>query len=412
MNLNYAYNNRYLVDFNLRADGTSVFGSNKLFSKTWSVGLAWNVHNEEFVKKLGWVNNLKIRGSIGNPGNENFDAYISQKTYVYNVELQNMFGASALIEKYGNKDLEWQRTQDKNIGVDLSVLNNRIRFSFDYYFKDTDPLLVSISMPASAAATSLYTNLGRQISRGWTASLNYVFLRKQDVSCSINMNARANHSEFRDIGDKLNYMNRVGSSTVLNRYYEGGSPDDLWAVPSLGIDPATGREVFLKKDGTQTFVYSASDEVVVGSSVPDVEGIIGMSFYYKKFSASVNFRYRLGGETKASALHEKVENIDQDKRALYDRWKKPGDKAKFKAVDDYSSTPLSSRFVVTENTFSGESISIGYELNASWLRGAGIEGMNVRFYMNDIFRISSFKEERGLDYPFARSLSFSLGVRF
>ena len=419
MNLNYAYNNRYLVDFNLRADGTSVFGSNKLFSKTWSVGLAWNVHNEEFVKKLGWVNNLKIRASFGNPGNENFDAYISQKKYVYNVELQNMFGASALIEKYGNKDLEWQRTQDKNIGVDLSVLNNRIRFSFDYYFKDTDPLLVSISMPASAAATSLYTNLGRQISRGWTASLNYVFLRKQDVSCSINMNARANHSEFRDIGDKLNYMNRVGSSTVLNRYYEGGSPDDLWAVPSLGIDPATGREVFLKKDGTQTFVYSASDEVVVGSSVPDVEGIIGMSFYYKKFSASVNFRYRLGGETKASALHEKVENIDlnsivknQDKRALYDRWKKPGDKAKFKAVDDYSSTPLSSRFVVTENTFSGESISIGYELNASWLRGAGIEGMNVRFYMNDIFRISSFKEERGLDYPFARSLSFSLGVRF
>ncbi len=419
MNLNYAYNNRYLVDFNLRADGTSVFGSNKLFSKTWSVGLAWNVHNEEFVKKLGWVNNLKIRGSIGNPGNENFDAYISQKTYVYNVELQNMFGASALIEKYGNKDLEWQRTRDKNIGVDLSVLNNRIRFSFDYYFKDTDPLLVSISMPASAAATSLYTNLGRQISRGWTASLNYVFLRKQDLSCSINMNARSNHSEFRDIGDKLNYMNRVGSSTVLNRYYEGGSPDDLWAVPSLGIDPATGREVFLKKDGTQTFVYSASDEVVVGSSVPDVEGIIGMSFYYKKFSASVNFRYRLGGETKASALHEKVENIDlnsivknQDKRALYDRWKKPGDKAKFKAVDDYSSTPLSSRFVVTENTFSGESISIGYELNASWLRGAGIEGMNVRFYMNDIFRISSFKEERGLDYPFARSLSFSLGVRF
>ena len=122
---------------------------------------------------------------------------------------------------------------------------------------------------------------------------------------------------------------------------------------------------------------------------------------------------------QASALHEKVENIDlnsivknQDKRALYDRWKKPGDKAKFKAVDDYSSTPLSSRFVVTENTFSGESISIGYELNASWLRGAGIEGMNVRFYMNDIFRISTVKNERGIDYPFARSVSMSLGLRF
>ncbi|WP_233556894.1 SusC/RagA family TonB-linked outer membrane protein [Odoribacter sp. AF15-53] len=419
MNLNYSYNNRYLMDFNLRADGTSVFGSNKLFSTTWAIGLAWNIHNEGFIQKLGWVNNLKIRGSIGNPGNENFDAYISQKTYVYNVELQNMFGASALIEKYGNKDLEWQRTVDKNIGVDLSIIDNRIRVSFDYYFKDTDPLLVSISMPPSAAATSLYTNLGRQISRGWTATLNYVFLRKQDLSCSVNMNARANHSEYRDIGDKLDYLNEVGSSTVLNRYYEGGSPDDLWAVPSLGIDPATGREVFLKKDGTQTFLYSASDEVIVGSSVPDVEGIVGMSFYYKKLSASFNFRYRLGGETKASALYEKVENIsqdniarNQDKRALHDRWKKPGEKSKFKAIDDYSSTPLSSRFVVTENTFSGESISIGYDMDALWLQGAGIEGMNFRVYMNDIFRISSFKEERGLDYPFARSVSFSLGVRF
>lgn len=411
--------NRYLMDFNLRADGTSVFGSNKLFSTTWAVGLAWNVHNEEFIKKLGWINNLKIRGSIGNPGNENFDAYISQKTYVYNVELQNMFGASALIQKYGNKNLEWQRTVDKNIGVDLSVLNNRIRVTFDYYFKDTDPLLVSIGMPPSAAATSLYTNMGRQISRGWTGTLNYVFLRKKDLSCSINMNARANHSEYRDIGDKLDYLNKVGSSTALNRYYEGGSPDDLWAVPSLGIDPATGREVFLKKDGTQTFLYSASDEVIVGSSVPDVEGIVGMSFYYKKLSASFSFRYSLGKETMASALYDKVENItednigrNQDKRALYDRWKKPGDKAKFKAIDDYSSTPMSSRFVVTENTFSGESISIGYDMDAAWLRVAGIQGMNFRVYMNDIFRISSFKEERGLDYPFARSVSFSLGVRF
>ena len=419
MNVNYSFMNRYLMDFNVRSDGTSKFGANKRFSTTWSVGLAWNLHNEEFMKSLGLFTNFKIRASVGNPGNQNFDAYQAMKIYKYNVELQNMFGASALIQKYGNKNLEWQRTVDKNIGVDLSVLNNRIRVTFDYYFKDTDPLLVSIGMPPSAAATSLYTNMGRQISRGWTGTLNYVFLRKKDLSCSINMNARANHSEYRDIGDKLDYLNKIGSSTVLNRYYEGGSPDDLWAVPSLGIDPATGRELFLKKDGTQTFLYSASDEVIVGSSVPDVEGIVGMSFYYKKLSASFSFRYQLGGETMASALYDKVENItqdnigrNQDKRALYDRWKKPGDKSKFKAIDNYASTPMSSRFVVTENTFSGESISIGYDMDAAWLRVAGIQGMNFRVYMNDIFRISSFKEERGLDYPFARSVSFSLGVRF
>ena len=118
-------------------------------------------------------------------------------------------------------------------------------------------------------------------------------------------------------------------------------------------------------------------------------------------------------------MYRKVENIDedqlkfnQDKRALYDRWKQPGDKAKFKSISDKTSTPMSSRFVVTENTFSGEAISVGYETTATWLRYAGIQGLNLRAYMNDIFRISSFKEERGIEYPFARTVTFSLGLRF
>lgn len=193
----------------------------------------------------------------------------------------------------------------------------------------------------------------------------------------------------------------------------------MWAVVSLGIDPATGHEVFRKKNGEQTFVYSTDDEVVVGSSRPDVEGIVGTSVYYKGFSASLNFRYRIGGEVMASALYGKVENIsenmvyrNQDKRALYDRWQEPGVPARFKSVKDQSSTPMSSRFIVTENTFSGESLSVGYETDGAWLRYIGARGFTVRAYMNEIFRISSFKEERGIEYPFARSVTFSLSVRF
>lgn len=419
MNMNYLYKNRYLMDFNLRADGASAFGANKLFSTTWAVGLAWNIHNESFIKDLGIIDNLKVRASIGNPGNQNFDAYIAQKTYLYNVELQNMFGSSALIDKFGNKNLEWQRTLDKNIGVDMALWNNRIRGSFDYFFKDTDPLLISINVAPSTGTSSIYSNLGRQISRGYTASLSFVVLKKKDLSWSFNLNARHTRTKYKSIGDHLSELNEWGSSIVLNRYVEGGSPDDMWAVRSLGIDPATGREVFLKRDGTQTFKHSTSDEVVVGCSVPDVEGVFGTSFYYKGFSASLNFRYRFGAQTQATALYNKVENIkktdldkNQDRRALHNRWKKPGDKAKFKSITDLTTTPISSRFIVTENTFSGESITLGYETTASWLKYAGMEGLTIRAYMNDIFRISSFKEERGIDYPFARTITFSLGIRF
>ncbi len=420
MNVNYSFANRYLMDCNVRSDGTSRFGANKRFSTTWAVGLAWNLHNENFMKALGIFDNFKIRASIGNPGNQNFDAYQAMKTYRYNVTNQNVFGTSAIIDRFGNNNLDWQRTLDKNIGVDLAMLGNRLKVAVDYYYKDTDPLLVSLGMPPSLGTTSIYTNFGRQISQGWNGTLSGTVIKKNDLSWTINFNFRTSQSEYREIGDKLDYLNEKGSSKTLLRYYEGASPDDMWAVPSLGIDPATGREVFLKKDGTQTFIYSADDEVVVGSSRPYVEGIIGTSFYWKGFSASVNFRYRIGGEVMASALYNKVENIsdamvyrNQDKRALYDRWQKPGDHAKFKGIqENNSTTPMSSRFVMTENTFSGESISLGYETNATWLKYIGANGLTLRAYMNEIFRISSFKEERGTEYPFARSVTFSLSLRF
>ena len=416
LNANYSFMNRYLMDFNLRADGTSKFGANKRFSSTWAVGLAWNLHNEEFMRKLDIFTNFKIRASIGNPGNQNFDAYQAMKIYRYNVEYQNMFGSSAIIDQFGNKNLNWQRTLDKNIGVDLSILNNRVRLTLDYYRKNTDPLLISIPMPPSVGTSSINANAGRQISSGWNGSLFYTILRKQNMNWSMHLNFRTSKSEYRDIGNKLQELNELGSAQNLVRYYEGASPDDMWAVPSLGIDPATGREMFRKKDGTQTFVYSTDDEIVVGSSRPDVEGVIGSTFYYK---VSMSLRYRLGGQVMASALYSKVENIgrqqiyyNQDRRALHDRWQKPGDKAKFKSIKETSSTPMSSRFVRTENTLAGESISIGYESNAKWVRYIGAEGITFRAYMNDIFRLSSFKEERGIDYPFARTISFSLNLRF
>ena len=105
-------------------------------------------------------------------------------------------------------------------------------------------------------------------------------------------------------------------------------------------------------------------------------------------------------------------HYNQDKRALYDRWKEPGDNAKFRAISTTADTPMSSRFVADNNVFSGESISVGYESQGKWLKSVGASSLTVRAYMNDIFRISTVKNERGIDYPFARSVSMSLGLRF
>ena len=419
VNLGYAYDNRYLLDANWRADGASIFGVNKLFTNTWSVGLGWNIHNEHFLEGAGWLDMLKLRASVGNPGNQNFDAYIAMKIYTYNNHHTNPWGVSAIINNFGNPDREWQKTRDRNIGLDLVVFNNRLRMNFDYFSKKTDPLLVYTGVPSSTGGTSVPANVGGQVTKGYTVVLNYALLKKEHLLWQVNATLRHLTSEYRNVSAYLSRFSDENKTKNMLRYYDGGSPSDLWAVRSAGIDAATGREIFLHKDGTQSFAYNVEDEVVVGNSDPKLEGVVGMSFYYKGFSASANFRYRLGGQIFMETLYNKVENIsfsdvhyNQDKRALYDRWKEPGDNAKFRAISTTADTPMSSRFVADNNVFSGESISVGYESQGKWLKSVGASSLTVRAYMNDIFRISTVKNERGIDYPFARSVSMSLGLRF
>ena len=164
-------------------------------------------------------------------------------------------------------------------------------------------------LPPSVGVTQFDTNVGQQIATGFYGTFSGTIIEKEDLRWNANFNFRTTKSVMEEIGDNLMQYNKQGSSTSLTRYYDGARTDDMWAVPSLGIDPTTGREVYLKKDGTYTFYWDAADEVIVGCSVPKVEGVIGTSLYWKNFTLSMNFRYRLGGQVFATALYDKVENL-------------------------------------------------------------------------------------------------------
>ncbi len=417
----YAYDNRYLLDFNFRMDGASVFGINNLFTKTWAVGVAWNVHNEKFFRQSDMLSYLKLRFSIGNPGNQNMDAKMANNAYKYVTSYPNMFGLAAMVDTWGNKNLDWQKTVNTNYGVDMELFKRYFKVTLEYYQKKSDPQVIAIDLPPSTGSGSMPSNLGGLKSYGVTMNLNVFLMRKEDMRWSINANLRHAMSKYYNIGDALaKYSNSEGNvSNKLMRFYDGASTTDLYAVRSVGIDPATGREEFRKKDGSLTYIYDTNDQVKVGNSTPIVEGIIGTAFYYKGLSCNINFRYRNGGQIFLQTLYDKVENIgekdlrqNQDKRALYGRWKKPGDNAKFKAISLTEETPISSRFVADENTFSCESITVNYESQAKWLKYAGITSLTLSASTSDIFRISSVKNERGLNYPFQRSVNFSVGIRF
>ena len=120
---------------------------------------------------------MKLRFSVGNPGNQNFDAYISMNVYKYATDFPNPFGVSAIVSTWGNNNLDWQKTIDQNYGIDLAFLNNHLKITVDYFFKNTDPLLVYVQTPTSTGTSTVPMNLGKQVSLGVTATLNYMILQ-------------------------------------------------------------------------------------------------------------------------------------------------------------------------------------------------------------------------------------------
>ena len=421
LNANYAYDMRYLLDLNVRRDGASVFGVNNPFSTTWSVGAAWNVHNEAWFEKSEVLNGLKLRYSYGNPGNQNISARLANNVYTYYTSYSNMFGLASVISQWGNRDLKWKRTTQQNFGVNLDMFKSRLHLTADYTTRNTDPELITIEQPTSTGASSVPMNIGATENQSFSMSVRYDIIKNRDWLWSLTATTLNTKTKYANIGNSLDKWNEEGrkNETVV-RYVDGVSTTAIWAVRSAGIDPMTGNEVFIRKDGTYTYEWDINEEVVCGDLTPDFDGNISSTLRYKGFSLGVNFRYRYGGQIVLNTLLNKVENIseaelryNQDVRALHDRWQKPGDVAKFKRIDDTSATKTTSRFIADDNTLECKSISLGYEnATASWLKTLGLTSMNFRVYMNDIFRLSTVKEERGLDYPFQRSISATLGLRF
>lgn len=419
--VNYTYDNTYLFDATFRMDGSTAFGSNEKYSPFWSVGLGWNLHNEfNFDPKV--VGLLKLRGNVGLTGNQNFGSVATTSIYGY-TDSVNIYGPGIDLEQLANEDLEWQNTLQTNIGVDFKLFNDRLSGSMEFYLKNTDPLIVTIDLPSSTGLSGYPLNAGYLNIKGTEAIIKYspIYNMQKKTVWTVGVTASAYKSTYGGFDNKLASLNEgAQESQSLLRYKDGYSPDDIWAVPSLGIDPATGKEVFLKANGQTTFEYDYDDTAVVGNLRPKVEGVISSNLSLKGFLFGMNIRYRFGGDVFNNAMYEKVENIsrseivnNQDIRALEDRWLEPGDIAKYKGISLTESTPISSRFVQDLNELIGESFSLGYRTtDQAWVTNLGLQSVRFNLYMNDIFRISSVDVERGIQYPFARSVSFSLNVAF
>lgn len=424
VSFNYFYDNRYFFDGTIRIDGSTAFGTSNKFSPFWSAGLGWILKRESVFADISWLDLLTLRGNIGRTGNQGFGSFAS--TTIYYLESNNNdFGQSLYHTGIGNPNLEWQTSLQTSLGLDLSTFNNRLTLNLNAYKKYTDPLIVTIDVPGSNGISQYPMNTGYLNYNGLEWNLRYSPLYKVNERkvWTLGVLGSMYKSEYGRFNNTLNELNvEMQRSASLQRFTDGRSPDDIWAYKSIGIDPSNGEEVFMMENGLLTYDYELANIRVVANRRPLMEGVISSTLRLKKFTLSAFVRYNIGSSRFNNALYSKVENIsfedlayNQDKRALEMRWKQPGDIAHFKRISDTDYTPISSRFIQKENFFSGESISLGYELDAidsPWLASTKIKSIRFNGFMNNIFRISNILSERGIDYPFARRVSFSVNASF
>ncbi|MDR2414266.1 MAG: SusC/RagA family TonB-linked outer membrane protein [Odoribacteraceae bacterium] len=422
ININYTYDHRYFADVSGKLEGSSKFGSNDKIAPFWSAGIGWNAHHENFVRDSDIFNSLRFRLSYGTTGAQNFNPYQALATFRFFDQENYHYWQGAYLLGLGNTDLTWQKTNQLNAGIEIALKNNRLRLNVDLYNKLTEAMLTDINLPTSSGFNSYKANVGKVRNRGVEvgAHLYLINERAKDLSWSVSGTLAHNKNEILEISNSLVFLNELlleqSGSNPSFLFEEGQSMNTIYAVQSLGIDPANGNELFLGRDGVKTYTWKASDKVACGVNEPLVWGTFGSKFRYRGLSLNLVFGYRAGGYSYNQTLVDKVENHDPwsngDKRVFNDRWKAPGDHTYFKSVTNTARTEASSRFVMKENTLECRTVNIDYEFNPAWLRRASLEYLSLGVYAEDLFRSSTIRQERGLNYPFARKFSLSLSARF
>lgn len=422
-NVNLNWDNRYILDFTYRTDGSSRFGRDSRFAPFWSVGAAWNVNRESFWKGSGY---MKVRASVGSTGSTNFSADQALTRFVFNnnSEYNGIYGG--VIYAYGNPALKWQNVMKYNVGVDMTVWRDIITLNLDAYLERTENLLLNVDVAPSTGFTSYKENMGSLDNKGVEARLrlNLINDRARDLSWNVTFSTAHERNKIRKLSNAMKAMNQealdiennAGTEKVARMYEVGRSQTALMMVRSMGIDPATGNEIYIKRDGTLTFEYDPNDKVEVGNTNPKMQGYFNSNLTWKGINLYLNFGYEWGAKQFNQTLATKVEGANPkknvDRRVLYDRWKQPGDKAMFRRIDDQSTVYQSTRLVQKNNWLKLSSLSLSYDLPRDLLAKSFIERCKFTFSMTDLFRISTIKEERGTSYPFARTMSFGFNLTF
>ena len=431
---NYTYNNIYLADLTGRIDGSSEFGSDKRWSMFWSTGAGINIHNYDFMKSNELFSMLKFRASYGLTGKTNFSLYSAKDMYQLQTDSWYPTGYGVFLYQMGNPNLKWERKYTLDYGVEIGLWHDKIYLKASAYDERTIDLITDYTIPSSTGFTSYKENMGKvkntgvelelrarlYSDRNWLFQLYGSFARNKNTIIEISQAMRDYNKRVEELFSGYNPESSSDSKYAKTylKYYEGASLTSIYGMKSLGISPTNGKEIYLRRNGDVTDVWSADEWTIIGDTAPKGQGSFGYTLSYKQLSMFASFLYTFGGDAYNNTLVSYVENADikndnVDKRVLLDRWQKPADITTMKDIRDRNvTTGASSRFVQKNNTLQWSSLTMSYNFRPEQLKKLHLSGLRLSFTMNDLFYWSTIRQERGLDYPYSRSFNLTTNIIF
>lgn len=355
---NYNYLMKYFLVGSFRIDQSSTFNKDNRTAYFPSLSASWLVSNESWMKTSNIISNLKLKASWGLTGMKDIGASKYLDSFAYSTHYMNQ--SAAVPVQMANPNLKWEQTAQNNVGIELGLLK-RVNLDMNWYYNNTDNLLVYRDLPPSGGFSSQWQNLGSVINTGVEMSLNLIPVLTDDFRWEVDFSLAYNKNKLYGFGGT-----KIFKSTFegIRQIYEDGEELYTWYLKEYsGIDPATGRQQFVDKDGKLTYDYASARYVKAGSALSPWQGGFSTSFSYKNWTLAATGSFvwgnKLYGRRRASSLATFVDNSllpsSEDKI-----WRKPGDIATIGLPAYASATLYHTGFLVDGDFFKLRNVSVRY----------------------------------------------------
>ena len=377
----YNFKFKYIFTITARADGSSKFGENNKYGYFPAGSFAWRMSEEPFLKKISWINELKLRAIYGLTGNDGIGDFASLGLYGAGY---NYGGSSGIAPtQLPNPDLKWETTTQTGLGFDFSILKNRITLNFDLYYNRTKDLLLERPIPSSSGFYTISSNIGQLENKGMEILLNTVNIDKA-FTWTTNFNFAMNRNKVLSLYEDqpIDDQGRGGSRV------EVGQPIGIfYGYNCLGVDPTTGSLVYEDLDGDG--VITSADRMKTGDPNPDFTAGMTNVFSYKNFELSIFLQAVYGNDIFNGTLIYLESGTGEDAQTarMNDRWKKPGDITQFpKEGDSYKS----SRFIEDGSFLKVRNITLSYTFKKEWVKHIGMKSAKIYGTVQNAYTFTNY----------------------